>query len=301
MKLLITGASGMLGHSLIRLASQRHEVWGSYNSFPVSFPRSQTFAMELTDMVEVKERVISIKPEAIIHTAALTNVDACEENPSRAELLNAQATNHLALLAAELEIHFVYISTDYVFDGKRGDYIETDIPSPINVYGQTKLLGEKAVQLCCPEALVIRTSIFGFNIQPKTGIVENIIKLLETEKPIRRFSDQFSTPIYTGDLSPIILRLLDLKCTGLFHVGGGEKVSRHSFTLKAAEVFSLPQEMICAETFRHLKGLAERPRDTSLCGEKIESHLRMGLPKVREGLVRLKEDLRLYQEARVKL
>lgn len=295
MRLLITGASGMLGCNLMRAACIDHEVWGSYKTFPVFVPRGKTFAMDLADEAQVKERVGTLKPRAIIHTAALTDVEECERNPLRAKEVNVQATKNLARIAGEMGIYFVYISTDYVFDGRKGDYVETNPPGPVNVYGETKLSGEEEVRSSCPRSLVIRTSIFGFNIQPKTGLVEYVRDSLARGEPITRFSDQFSTPIYTGDLGRLILALLDRGTTGLFHIGGAEKISRYDFAVKVAETFGLPPAMIRPVPFRHLEGLAQRPRDSSLCSEKIESHLKIRLPSAKEGLKKLKQDLAAHQ------
>jgi len=297
MKLLITGASGMLGHSLMRLAVERHEVVGIYRSFPVSMRGGKSLALDLADEDRVKKQVAALKPEAIVHTAAMTDVEECERDPVRANRVNFQATKNLARLGGGLGIPFVYISTDYVFDGKKGSYVETDPPNPVNVYGETKLLGEEAVRSCCPRSLVIRTSIFGFNIQPKTGFVEYVMESLAKGEVITRFLDQFSTPIYTRDLGRFILELLDRGSTGLFHVGGGERISRYDFAVKVAETFCLSPAMIRPAPFRHLEGSAQRPRDSSLCSEKVESHLKMRLPSAKEGLERLKQDLAVHQKS----
>lgn len=285
----------MLGHSLMRLACADHEVWGSYKTFPVFVPGGKTFAMDLADEAQVKERVASLRPDAIIHAASMTDVEECQRDPLRAKEVNVQATKSLARIAGELGIHFVYISTDYVFDGRKGDYVETNPPSPVNVYGETKLLGEEGVRSSCPRSLVIRTSIFGFNIQPKTGLVEYVMNSLARGEPITRFPDQFSTPIYTRDLGHLILALLDRGATGLFHIGGGERISRYDFAVKVAETFGLSPAMIRPVPFRHLEGLAQRPRDSSLCGDKIESYLKIKLSSAKEGLKRLKQDLAAHQ------
>jgi len=298
MKLFITGVSGMLGNRLARLAAANHQVWGSYSSFPLSMTKVKSFAMKLEDEAQVRELALGLRPEVIVHTAALTDVDQCERDPDRAYRINVQGTETLAMVAERLGAKLVYISTDYVFDGKRGDYVETDSPCPVNVYGRTKLGGEEMVRSRLPGSLVIRTSIFGFNIQPKTGMVESVMNSLEKGKSLTRFSDQFSTPIYTGDLSRLVLGLLEHGSTGLFHVGGGEKVSRYSFALKIAKLFSLPQEGVRPIPFKHLEGLAERPRDSSLYGKKIEDHIGVRLPEVEEGLMRLKEDFKLHLESR---
>lgn len=286
----------MLGHSLTRLAALKHEVLAIYRSFPVSLPEVKSLALDLVDEDRVKKQVLALKPEAVVHTAAMTDVEECQRDPLRAKQVNVQATKNLARIAGEMGIRFVYISTDYVFDGKRGDYVETDPANPINVYGETKLLGEEAVRLSCSRSLVIRTSIFGFNIQPKTGLVEFVKDSLARGESITRFSDQFSTPIYTGDIGRLILALLDRGATGLFHIGGGEKISRYDFAVKVAEIFSLPHQRIRAVPFKHMEGLVRRPEDSSLCSERIESHLEIRLPSAKEGLERLKHDLAAHED-----
>lgn len=292
MKLLVTGASGMLGHALMRLSSSRHETWGIYRSHRVSFPLARTFAADLTDEDAVRERLKVLKPAAIIHTAALTDVDECERNSELARRLNAEATRTLAELAGELGSRFVYISTDYVFDGQKGDYAEADSPNPVNVYGETKLMGEEAATGSCPGSLVIRTSIFGLNVQPKRGVVEYLIRSLKRGETVSRFSDQFATPIYTGHLSRLLLELLEKGAKGLFHLGGGEKLSRYEFALEVADLFGYSRKRIEPVPFRPIEGLARRPKDSSLCGSKAENLLGIKLPSVGEGLARLKMDLK---------
>jgi len=297
MRLLVTGVSGMLGHSLTRLAARDHAVSGSYGSFPVSMPGARTFAMDLTDEGQLRRWVRELEPQAIIHTAALTNVDECERDLHRAKRINAGVTRRLADLAGEVRARFVYISTDYVFDGARGDYREADPPSPVNAYGESKLMGEVAAREASPDALIIRTSIFGFNIQPKTGVVEYVMNALKKRQTITRYLDQFSTPIYTADLSRLILELLDRGATGLFHAGGGEKISRYRFARQVADTWSLPGKLIRPVPFEQLAGAARRPKDSSLCGEKLSASLGSALPKVIEGMERLKKDMRGYHRA----
>ncbi len=288
----------MLGHAFMRLARATHDVWGSYHTFPVAIPGCRMLPMDLENGRRLKECLTAARPEAVIHTAALTDVDGCEKDPIRADRINGKATRELARIASELGILFVYISTDYVFDGKIGNYKETDAPCPINAYGTSKLSGEEAVREECPEGLVIRTSIFGYNVQPKTGLAEYVIKSLKNGKPLARFTDQFSTPIYTRDLSRLILKLLDRRATGLFHIGGGDRISRYDFAIRVARAFSLSSELIRPAAFVPLQGLAQRPVDTSLSGEKVEAYLNDSLPKVEEGLLMLSEELRSFYDAK---
>jgi len=246
--------------------------------------------MDLIDEVQVENSILEIQPEAVIHTAALTEVDGCERDPQLAMRINVAGTKHLARWTKEVGANFVYISTDYVFDGERGNYLESDLPSPVSVYGKSKLMGEEVVKSFCPHALVIRTSIFGFNVQPKIGPVESIIGHLQEGKGINRFSDQFFSPIYTGDLNRIILELLARRCEGLFHVGGKGRLSRYEFALKVAETFNFPHKKILPVPFEPFSQFARRPKDSSLDGGKVERKLGIQLPKVEDGLKRLREE-----------
>ncbi len=297
MRIFVTGGSGMLGHTFMRLARGTHDVWGSYLTFPVTIAGCHMLPLDLENTRGIKECMTAARPEAVIHTAALTDVDACEKDPIRADRINGKATRDLARIASELGILFVYISTDYVFDGKKGSYKETDAPCPINAYGMSKLSGEEAVREECPEGLVIRTSIFGYNVQPKTGVAEYVINSLKNGKRLARFTDQFSTPIYTGDLSRVILNLLDRRATGMFHVGGGERISRFDFAVKVARAFALSTELVRPAPFVPLQGLAQRPVDTSLSSDKVEAYLKDCLPEVEEGLAKLSEELRSLHDA----
>ncbi|MCX6709562.1 MAG: SDR family oxidoreductase [Candidatus Woesearchaeota archaeon] len=171
-KLFITGGSGMLGSALCFELGKSYEITASYNSFPVSFANAEFVKIELSDYQE-SERIISgAKPDFLIHAAAITNVDLCEENPILAEKINAEATENIAKICREHRIKMVYISTDYIFDGKRGNYSEKDIPSPINVYAKTKYEGELNVSKTLDDFLIIRTSLFGWNIESKKSFVE---------------------------------------------------------------------------------------------------------------------------------
>ncbi|HET8562756.1 MAG TPA: SDR family oxidoreductase, partial [Candidatus Binatia bacterium] len=201
MKILVTGGSGMLGYDLMRRASRQHEVWGSYHTRHVRLAGCGMISLDLAREDGIKANVMSIRPEVFVHTAALTDVDECEREPERARKINSEGTAVLAEIAEQIGARFVYISTDYVFDGVKGDYSEEDSPRPVNSYGATKLAGEEAVRQRCANALILRTSIFGLKIPPKTGLMELLVNSLRDGQKITRFADQFATPIYTGQLS----------------------------------------------------------------------------------------------------
>jgi dTDP-4-dehydrorhamnose reductase len=291
MRLLVTGASGMLGYYLARLAVNDYEVWGSYRSFPVKIAGVKTFSLALEDQKGLRESVVSIRPDGIVHAAAFTDVDECETDRDSARKINVEGTAALARAAEEISARVIYISTDYVFDGKKGEYGEDDPTNPQNYYGESKLLGEFAVSENCSNGLILRTSIFGLKVPPKTGMMETLLDALAGKAPLARFADQFSSPIYTGQLSRLILDLLHRRVGGLFHVGG-ERVSRLQFAKEVADVFLLRDAKFQSVSFNPIAGLATRPRDSSLRSQKLQDFLRTPLAQIREGLKELKKDLK---------
>jgi dTDP-4-dehydrorhamnose reductase len=290
MRIFVTGGSGMLGHCLMRLAAAQHRVFGSYHSHPVAIDGCSLSPLDITNEVEVRSRFSSVQPDVIIHTAALTDVDECEKFPDKARRINSDGTAIVARAAQALGASLVYISTDYVFDGSTGGYRETDTPNPVNAYGSSKLLGEKYASENCARVSIIRTTMFGLKLSPQIGMMESMVAALRDGKPMTRFVDQDFTPLYTGHLSEVIIRMAQLAVTGVFHVGSANKVSRLEFSKQVAEVFALSDSNIYPGPFRQIEGLARRPQDTSLICKKITAQLEMELPGVREGLSWLKRD-----------
>ncbi len=290
MKILVTGASGMLGHNLARWASRENEVWGSFHTHPISIPGCTMFPTELTNEKELRAQLNSIAPDVIVHTAALTDVDECEKNAQVTKRINADGTRILAEAAEELRARLVYISTDYVFDGESGHYSENDAPGPVNYYGESKLLGEEFTRRYCSQALVLRTTMFGLKIAPQRGLMETLVEALGNGKPLLRFIDQYSTPLYTGQLTQVILQLLRLGALGLFHIGTKEKVSRFEFSRQVAQVFGAERADIRPARFRQIEGIARRPKDTSLTSQLIETQFGVLLPDLGIGLRQLKKD-----------
>jgi dTDP-4-dehydrorhamnose reductase len=289
-RILVTGGSGMLGHCLLRVAQRRHEVWGSYHTHRVHLPGCSTFSLDITKAAAVRAQLTSIRPDVVIHTAALTDVDECERSPNKARQVNSDGTLIAAKLTEELGARFVYISTDYVFGGGTGDYREEDSAAPVNEYGKTKIAAEAYTRQHCSSALIIRTTMYGLKLPPKIGMMEALVSALQSGKPLARFTDQYFTPVYTGQLSEIILRLIELGVTGLFHVGGPEKISRYEFSRRVAKLFAAGRARIEPVPFRQIEGLAPRPRDTSLRSDLIRQRFGIELPEFCNGLTQLQRD-----------
>jgi len=296
MRIIVTGGSGMLGHCLVESARDRHKVWGSYRSHPVDIRSCSMFALDVTDETQVKTQFGMIRPDIVIHTAGLTDVDECERSPDKARAINSKGTETAAKIAGDLGALFVYISSDYVFDGTKGNYSENDTPRPINHYGRSKLLGEDGARQACSRLLILRTTMFGLKIPPQTGMMESLVAALRGGKPITRFVDQYFTPLYTQQLADFIIRFAELGLTGLFHLGAIGKVSRFEFAQHVAEIFAPAANDIRPVPFRQIEGLATRPRDTSLNSRILVERTGVELPAVRAGLLQLKKDWQMMGE-----
>jgi dTDP-4-dehydrorhamnose reductase len=287
--ILITGASGLLGSNFLLAARQRSgNIVALYHSHPLKFPGVQTIKIDLTDRTTVKELIRNYQPEWIVHCAALTNVDWCETNRDETWRVNVEVPRQLAATAREVGSGLVYISTDSVFDGKIGNYSEEGLPKPLNVYAESKLTGEKAVQAELDGSLIVRTNIYGWNAQDKLSLAEWMIGRLETGQELPGFHDIVFTPILVNDLSEAVLDMMELKLKGVYHVAGSQACSKYEFAVQVSSVFGLNKDLIrpVAANSADLKAL--RPKDTSLRTDKISAILCRKMPDIEAGLRRFK-------------
>ncbi len=264
MRVLVIGA-GLLGEEFIKVAGKEFVVYGTYHTQRVNM--KNMYKLDITNKKNTFELINKIKPDAIVHTAAYTDVDGCESNKETAYKINVKGTKNVATVAKSLNAKLVYISTDYVFDGKKGMYKEEDKPKPINYYGYTKLRGEEIVKEICSNWIIARTCVlYG---KEKYNFVTWIINELKNSRNINVVTDQFITPTYNLDISQQILELIKKEKTGIFHTAGSERISRYDFALKIAEIFNLDNTLINRIKMEHLNWIAKRPRDSSLNTNKI--------------------------------
>jgi dTDP-4-dehydrorhamnose reductase len=287
--ILVTGASGLLGASFVSVARQhyKHLVQLSYQH-PLPGSGLESVRVDLTDHKEVEKLLHSLRPDWIVHCAALTDVDGCEEQPEKAWLINTTASRNLAREARVLGAGFVYISTDSVFDGQKGDYSEDDIPNPINVYAQSKFAGEQAVVQELPRSLIIRTNIYGWNLQDKLSLAEWMLTRLEINQTIPAFEDVIFSPILVNDLSEILVNMMERQMTGLYHVAGSESCSKYQFALGIASVFGMDRGLVHATSIADASLKAPRPRKISLNTAKAARDLGKAMPDLLSGLQHFK-------------
>ena len=264
MKLLLTGASGLLGRKVAQQALKRdHEVYSVYKEHSINL--GNPIKLDLTDQNKVFKAIFRLKPKAIIHTAAYTDVDGCEINRKLAWKVNAEATKHIATASANVGAHLTYVSTDYIFDGEKGCYSEEDQPNPISYYGYTKLKGEEFVKEHATEWCIARTSvIYGWGPKHKQNFATWLINNLDQGKEVKVLTDQYVSPTLNTNLAEVILEIAERKITRTLHTAGATRISRHEFALKLAEAFNLNMDLVKPAKMNEMSWKAKRPRDSSL-------------------------------------
>jgi dTDP-4-dehydrorhamnose reductase len=285
-RLLITGSSGMLGSNLIYELGSNYELYGIDNS--TANPELQKqFQIDMRDSAKLGEVFSVIRPDFVVHCAALTDVDMCEDNYVSARETNALATKHLVSLVGS-ETRFIYISTDSVFDGKRGNYSETDLPCPLNNYAKTKLEGEWFVEQGLSNYVIIRTNLYGWNRVKGRAFAEWVYQSLEQKKCIKMFTDVIFSPISVYTLSSYIEKLLNLDFVGRLNIGTKDPISKYDFGVKLAKLFGLDASLITPVSVETFNFKAPRPKNTSLAVSIAEKILD-SLPNIEDELFRLYE------------
>jgi len=287
-RLLVTGSSGLLGHVIIELAKNGYTVILIHKTKPL---HSNSLKLDIIDATEVLNLFRELKPDVVIHTASETNVDRCEREKEHAWKTNVEGTRNIAIACSKVGAKLIYISTDYVFDGEKGNYDEKDKPNPINHYGVTKLEGEKQVIQHCKNYAILRTSVL-YGWHPwKQNFATWIINMLKQNKEITVVEDHYNTPTLADNLAEITIEAIQKNLQGLYHASGSERISRYQFAKQIAKAFNLNQNLIKPVKMSQLTAwIAKRPKDSSLNTSKIQKQLKTELLNVSQGLNKMKEN-----------
>ncbi|MCC0176667.1 NAD(P)-dependent oxidoreductase [Waterburya agarophytonicola K14] len=268
-KLLVTGASGFLGWNLCQTASQQWEVSGTYFSQKVNLPKVNLFKSDLRKYQEIAEVFKTIKPDAVIHTAAAAKPNFCQTYPEESYAINVTASINIARLCNEYKIPCAFTSTDLVFDGKNPFYKESDPVSPICYYGEQKVTAETKMSEITEDLALCRMPLmFGRASPVSPSFIQGMISNLKEGKAINLFTDEFRTPASATTASAGLLLAIEQEIKGILHLGGKERISRYQFGLLLADILSLPKELIKPGKQADVKMVAKRSPDTSLDNSK---------------------------------
>ncbi len=293
MRLLVTGSSGLLGSNLsLEAVKQGHEVYGVDRN-PLNTEIFNQHRADLLDPGAVAEAFAQIKPDWVVHCAALANLEACEADPDLAHQMNADMAGTVAAEAAKAGARMVHISTDAVFDGIRGGYVETDAPNPLGVYARTKLAGEHAVAAAHPEAIIARVNFYGWSPTGDRSLAEFFFNNISAGKKVNGFTDRYFCPMLVNDLVQILMQMLEAGLQGIYHTVSAEPLSKYAFGLVIARRFGLDETLIQPIEYTPSDQNAARSPNLTMNTGKLVGALGEAPPTVISGIQRLYD---LYKE-----
>ena len=298
MRILITGSNGLLGQKLV--AALRNDpvvefLATSRGEDRTADPMGDRYkAMDITRKEEVDAVIDAFRPEVIIHTAAMTNVDSCEQDPEACKLQNVTATEYLVKAAKRHNSHFIFLSTDFVFDGAHGPYREEDAPAPLSIYGQSKLDGERIVQEAGLKRWAIARTIIVYGIAEglsRSNVVLWAKGALEKGSPINVVDDQWRMPTLAEDLADGCIRIAEKGATGIYHLSGPDGMSILELVQRTGAFFGVGTDVVTPIKSDTLGQPAKRPPITGFILDKARRDLGYAPHGFEDGLAVLRAQL----------
>ena len=281
-KLFIIGIGSLTGSKIAQLGKNDYEISGSFNLRDPKIESINSLKFDISKNESLEKILNEISPDIIINCTALNNVDYCENHQDESKKINSDFLKDLSKISNTANIKLVHLSTDSVFDGtKKAPYLETDVTNPINVYGKTKLVGEKFV-LVYPKNLVVRASIL-YGLLPKNidsldtsskkpmNFAQWLITKLDRHEEVNIITDELSTPIIADDFANSILHLISKDQIGLFHSAPNVQISRYDFSIKLANYLKLDTDLIFPTTIQNLGRNVQTALNKCLSSDKLRS------------------------------
>jgi dTDP-4-dehydrorhamnose reductase len=282
---LLTGGSGFLGWNFCKVLRFKHEITALYLQHELFLEKCQFQKIDIRNRDDVFEIVRKIQPDVVVHTAAITSVQLCEQDRELAYSVNVEGTKNVLEASAEVGAKFIYISTDLVYSGDGSFFTEDTPPEPKSYYAQTKLEAEEIVKTYDNYIILRLALMYGWGNVFTNSFSDWLHTELRAKRKVKVFVDQFRTPIYAVDAVMAIDELIskDVK-NEIFNLGGSERISRYDFALKFADVFGYPRDLIVPVPMDSVKTYLAKAKDCSLNISKIQSILSFKLKNVEEGL-----------------
>jgi dTDP-4-dehydrorhamnose reductase len=289
--ILVTGASGLLGHTFCRHLAGCEQVSGITLNHTLDLQGVTGVTADLTDRKATNELIKRMNPGLVLHCAALTDVDLCERDPKLAERLNVDVTANVASAAYAAGAAMVHISTDQLWDGSKSFVNESTTLCPINVYGRSKAKAEAVAAEAHPGTLIIRTNFFGPGRPWRKSFSDWILGELDAGRNPPMFADVFFTPISIGAFVQAVLDLVALKTSGIVHVAGAQRISKYAFGCAIAQAFGYATSRIIKSGLADANLSAVRPHDMSLDVSRTEKLLGRRLSDIESSIAELRHTL----------
>lgn len=290
----VTGGNGLLGSKVLQAAESKYRVVSiDLEPEPLAEYGHVVYIQgDVTHAQGIHERIVGVKPDCVIHTAAFTDVDGCERERTKARSVNVDGARNVALACKKLGIKMIHLSTDYVFDGQAGPYSEEDEPSPVGYYGETKLESEDVIRQILDDYVIARTMVlYGYAPGVRLNFVTWLVDRLGQGNRVSIVDDQFGTPTLADDLARSLLILYQKDGRGLYHTAGSECLSRYAFALSVADVFGLDASLISRITTADLNQTARRPLRSGLKIDKIRREMGVDFSSASQGLRIVKQQM----------
>jgi dTDP-4-dehydrorhamnose reductase len=296
-KVVVTGSNGLLGQSLINLLLKEKEV---YKVFGLSRGDNRSgrddfsyVSIDITNEKKLKEILLETEPNVIINTAAMTQVDDCEGDREACDLLNVSVVEWLGEISEKIEAHLIHLSTDFIFDGIKGNYKETDVPNPLSYYGVSKLKSEEVLINSKISYTILRTILVFGKVydMSRSNIVLWVKSMLEKGKEITIVDDQFRSPTYVEDLALACKIAMDKKAKGIFNISSNELLSVYEIVQQIADVFHLDKKLIKPISTSTLNQTAPRPAKTGFDLSKTNRVLEFYPESFKESLEKFRQSL----------
>jgi dTDP-4-dehydrorhamnose reductase len=289
-RVLVTGATGLLGRAIVREARADHDVVAMVHRRELHLDGVEQVRTDVRDLDALRDTLERVAPDLVVNTAALVRPDDCEADGRLTERLNVEVPATLADALRGTGSRLVHISSDAVYGSARPPFDEATRPEPESAYAASKVRSEEAVLSRFPAALVLRTNFFGWSATGQRSLAEFFLNALRDGRPAPGFTDVEFTPLYTGDLAALLMRAVETGVSGVRNLGSSRPLSKYEFGRQVAAVFGLDPEMV-EPVSRHDVGLsATRSPVLSLDSSRIAAELGTTLPTVLSGLTRMKDD-----------
>ena len=283
MKIIVLGGSGLVGNAILEKQWNNFEIISTNNKNKINIQNNRSVQIKLPeDFNHLNTLLLTEKPDVVINTIAYSNVDFCESHKDECYSLHVKMNEKISTVCSKINSRLIFLSTDYVFDGKKGNYSEGDIPNPVNYYGYTKMLAEKLVLQHNKNTVVRTSSIYGWG--ERIRFLNFVLHDLRNKKEVLAYNNVSSTPTLIDDLVDALFEISKKDVSGILHVVGSSCLSRFDFVKAIAKKFKLNENLVKPISVKNAQLEAERPENTCLTNNKARKDLGVNFVTIEEGL-----------------
>ena len=283
-KLLVLGGSGLIGNALLKNSENKFDILTTFNKNPITIESLRSFHYSLpNDLNKLEDLLTNEKPDILVNTMGYSNIDFCESNKNDTDMLHVEITEKISNICENLEIKQIFLSSDFIFDGEKGNYSETDLPNPVNYYGLSKLKAEQII-LKNPINTIIRTSVI-YDWDYRARFFNYVVKNLQKKQSITATTDAYHSITFLDNLVKSILKVIKLNRNGIFHIVDSACVNRFEFAKIIAKIFQLDESLIKTISVRDIPSfVANRPKNICLNNSKAKKELGLNFNTIEEGV-----------------